>query len=83
MFSKKASAKCGGMINSDMVNGFQKSYTMWSKRFGVQRISEIDVMLKKMIAQLHFEKPCPTKLILKKCGVTNVQAVALAEALAK
>ena len=73
----------GGHVGSDMLKNFDRAYTLWSRRLGVVRVPEADLHLDKMATALRTGAFAPTKLVLRKCGVTNVQAVALAEALSE
>ena len=73
----------GGEPDRDMIVAFQNSYTKWSKKFRVQRIVACDTFVTKMLTKVDASKSPDTKLIVRKQGVTNVQAVALAEALSR
>ena len=78
-----SSKTMGGEVDNEMVMSFQTSYNQWCTRFGVERIAACDAHVTKMSASLLSGKNCVTKLSLRRCGVTNVQAVALAEALSR
>jgi Leucine-rich repeat (LRR) protein len=74
----------GGHVGAAMLSSFECAYSEWSARLGVARVPEADLHLAKMGACIRAGRvPACTKLVLRKCGVTNVQAVALAEALAE